>query len=132
MSPLFFIKSVENIDYPMGYFNDKLKSLPMTYLEGSIKFINTLNSRFIYCCYIEPIIPRVYLLGLILGFITFLFARGFTWWYMPSILILSTYILWTKYFYYFLLKKGLKKKGFNGGVSFLSKHDGLMLLLGKI
>lgn len=75
-----------------------------------------------YIINIEPIYinftPLVWALAIGGYFIT-----GFHWWHYGLIAVGCLGIFWTKYFFYFFLKKGLKKKGYTGKTKLINKED---------
>lgn len=65
-----------------------------------------------YIVDIEPVYPRVYLFGWFPLIIAFFFARFFM--IFVAIFFFSTIVLWSKFFMFTFLKKGLRKHGFLG------------------
>lgn len=53
------------------------------------------------------------------------FFLGLTYWLIPPVLLGCLGIFWSKYFYYFMFKRGLKKKGYTGKTKLLSTAETL-------
>lgn len=76
----------------------------------------------LYIVYIEPVYvhftPIIW--GICIGsFIIF----GYRWVQIPLALIGCLYIFWTRYFFYYFMKKGLKKEGYNGTTKMINIKD---------
>jgi hypothetical protein len=79
-----------------------------------------------YSILMEPIYFKVYYIGLILAVLP-MFFKGMilTWLSLPGMVLFSLGIFWSKWFFYVILRLGLKKKGYQGKVKMLS--NGKML-----
>ena len=80
------------------------------------------KSNNFYLIEMFPLIPPFYWIGF-LGFVSTLYLAGVTKWLLPSLFIWSTYILWNKYFYFFMLWLGVKKNVSKGIIRLLSNEE---------
>lgn len=79
------------------------------------------NNLSFYGLSITPIYPRIYLIGLLIALIPLIFTGlKFTVWNSPGLVLYAGGIFWSKYFYYVILKIGLRKNGFKGHVKLLN------------
>lgn len=69
---------------------------------GDIKKVNG-----VYIFNMKPIYPNFTMFGWVTLAITYFF-KGFTWWFLPSIILISLGVFWTPHFFYFFFKQGLK------------------------
>jgi len=109
----------------MELSNNRLQSsnLVTNPFNGGIKKIEG-NNKNTYLVYMQPIYPRLYIAGIFFLIITLVFTKfRLSLWLIPSILILCTGILWSGQFFYFILKKGLRKHGFTGAIKKLHSDD---------
>lgn len=84
--------------------------------RGFIKRIGIKSDKMDYHLVImDPIYPPVPLLGILFMFIPLIFT-GFrlTVWQIPGGVFFLLLVFWSKYFYYIMLKLGLRKQGYNG------------------
>lgn len=75
-----------------------------------------------YLVYLEPVYfnftPFIWV---IVG--ALLFYKGWTWWLIIPMVLGSLGIFWSKYFFYYMLKLGLKKAGYKDKVKLVSLSD---------
>jgi len=84
-----------------------------------------------YIVNIEPVYPKFYQFGFVLLIPTLFFSRAW-YWYIPSIAIICTYFLWSKYFYYIFLILGSRKAGHKNKFKLLTGRETVLRLLDKI
>lgn len=76
---------------------------------------NPFNGRIIsiepgcYAIDMKPIYPDISYLGFFYLMIVFFFFGKSGWWLVPGIAIAALHIFWSKYFYFYILKVGMKK-----------------------
>lgn len=77
----------------------------------------------IYLASMNPMYPNLSLLGLIfiLGWFA-IFGFKLIGWYIPGLVLLVSGVFWSKYFFYLMLKKGLKKEGYTGIVKLIPNN----------
>jgi len=100
--------------------------------KGKIKKIDTLGNESYYGVSMTPIYPQFFWVGLLLIFVQMWF-NGFTitWWLLPGTIIFLLGIFYTADFYYFMLRKGIRKIGYKEKISRISKSEVITLLLNK-
>lgn len=93
-----------------------------TYIENESNLIGVIDITLVY--------PPAWWGGLILLAPIFLF-KGFSWswWYFPGILMISSGIFWTKYFYALISYIGLKKRGYKGTFSIIPNSELLRFII---
>lgn len=86
-----------------------------------------------YVVDMDPVYPKIYLIG-IFTMIVALFFTGFrlTYWLVPSFVFFSCGIFWSKYFYYVMLKLGLKKAGYNKKLKLITSNATISRLIDVI
>ena len=95
--------------------------------NGSVERISTTFKAF-YVVDIKPIYPNIPLFaGVIMAMICLVF---FKWPFIVASLIFFTLsLIWTRYFFQFMLKIGLKKAGYKENINFLSPGETLKRVL---
>jgi hypothetical protein len=83
------------------------------FLEGKFRLFNVGKSTLVYAD-LKVLFPQFYL-WVWLAFFISLFFLGFGWWSVVMFFIGSFGLLWTKFPYFLMFRRGLKKKGFKGG-----------------
>lgn len=101
--------------------NDNIVKNPF---NGRIKKIYSNKGKDSYVIIMNPIYPRIYLIGLFLMVVP-LFFTGFyvSWWLLPGAIIFSLGIFWSKIFVLLGLFIGLRKHGYKGKVKYLSNNE---------
>jgi len=84
-----------------------------------------------YIVRMEPVYPKFYLFGLLAFMVTVFFARSWVW-YIPSLAILSTYFLWSRYFYYIFIILGSRKAGHKNRLKLITGQETLSRLINRI
>lgn len=110
---------------------DKLASdnLVTNPFKGRILDI-TDNNKLYAIVDMSPIYFPVYYFGFFAIITTLIwFHFNINLWLIPGLLMASTGILWHPYFYYFMLKKGLKKLQYVGSIKYLNHNRLLSVLL---
>ena len=93
--------------------------------ENVVTFYGTLTKyKDLVVVDMKPLIVPFFWFGL-LTFFTLLYFFGFNKFSIFSLMIFSTGIFWTKYFFYMMLKIGLKKEGHKGKIRLLSSQKTL-------
>ena len=72
----------------------------------------------VYVLSLDVIWPQVYLISIV-PFAVYFFLWSAWWLVVIGSFFLSIGLLWTPWFHYFLLRKGLRKAGYCGRVEFL-------------
>ena len=95
---------------------------------GSIQCIFD-SKGFYFIVDMEPIYPRAYIGGLFI-IIPALLLNNFkyTWWWIPGFGLLSLGFFWSRFFYYWVMRTGLKKT-YRGEIELLSNSELLKILL---
>ena len=79
------------------------------------------TKKYTYVVIMQPIYPKIYLIGLFYIGIALLFTgMRLSLWQLPGIILYATGIFWSKIFIYSGLKMGLRKYGYRGKVRLLS------------
>jgi hypothetical protein len=78
----------------------------------------------LYVVDINPIYPNVTPF-VFLSFIFVVVVWGWAWWMLSLLILSSAYFFWTKWFFYPILKRGLRKSGYSGEVKLCSNEDAL-------
>lgn len=117
-----------------GVESEETKELLRFVLEtnGRLQDKNLVNNPFVgrikilvpntYVLDMTPIYPRLYLFGLITLFATIIFSRAWVW-YIPSIVILSVGLLWSRYFFYLFFVLGSRKAGHKKKIKLLTGQE---------
>jgi len=103
------------------------KNLIRNPFKGTLKVFVNNNSLFIPM-EMSPLYPMFYPYGLLL-FMAALFITGFTWWCAPGIIIFFTGIFYSKYFFYLMMRIGLRKQGYKGYIKLLRNQEAVRRLL---
>lgn len=85
-----------------------------------------------YLVQMEPVYPKFYQFGLIGLLISLAFTRGWSLWLLPSLFLLSTGFLWTRYFYIIFIRLGSKKAGHNNKLRLVTGRETLNRLISRI
>ena len=98
--------------------------LTKTRLDNNIIFGGSVKQKTdnFYLIEMIPLLPPFYWIGFI-GLFSTLYLAGVTKWLIPSLLISATSILWSKYFYFFMLWVGVKKNVHKGIIMLLSNEE---------
>lgn len=108
----------------------KVKDIARNPFMGKIALLKSDSKFNYYGIRMEPLYPRLYVIGLILLLgPAFFIKRLWSWAYLPGLLMTSTIILWSPWFYYFVLTRGLAKIGFKGEKHILLNGHLLKILL---
>ena len=111
--------------------NDRLKAeniLTNPFKDGSqLKF----RLPNLLAVYIEPIYLNFPLLGILfyLPIAFYFIGWNLSWGYVPSLVFLIVSFFWSKYFYYLMLRTGLRKGGYKGSVKLLSDKETIRRLI---
>ena len=72
----------------------------------------------------KPLIVKFYYLGLFSA-VTIYYFWGFSKLLIPAFIVFAGGFFWTRYFFYFFLKIGLKKEGHTGKIKLISSQNTL-------
>lgn len=98
--------------------------------RGRIRKCVTDGKLVYYGCVINPIYPRIYLIGVALAvFPLFFVGLKVTLWSLPGALLYSTGFFWSKYFYYAVLRLGLRKRMYRKKVKLFNNRQFLEKIL---
>lgn len=116
----------ENLINYISETNKRLAGSDMVYnpFDGHIYNIE----KNLFLIKMDPVYPRFYYVGFMF-LIIMIFFWGINWWLILPIFILSTGILWSRYFYYLLFKIGCKKHGHKNKIKFFGYNNTLELLV---
>lgn len=91
------------------------------------------NKIYTYVVNLEPVYPKIYVIGSVLTLMTFLLA-GARWtpWLWPGIILMSTIFLWSKYFYFIFIILGLKKSGHTNKLKLITDKETIIRLIDSI
>lgn len=86
-----------------------------------------------YVMMLTPVYPQFFIFGYLLMFGAFVW-RGFTlsWLMLPGLILASIGFFWSKYFFYPLFLKGLRRKAYKGKVKLISNTELIELFLYKL
>lgn len=90
--------------------NHKLKSdnVILNPFTGAVKLYPGDLDRFLIV--ITPIYPRIYFAGLLLIVLPPMFNQVLiSWWQLPGLILLMFGFFWSKYFFYIMLRLGIRK-----------------------
>lgn len=87
------------------------------FLEGGVGCFE-LGKRMYMVTRLRILFPRFWLYS-IMGTVLLWLLLGFGWWVITMALISCLGLFWTKYPYQLMIKKALRKKGFDGKVCLL-------------
>lgn len=109
----------------------KSKDLIMNPFNGIVKMFQDKEQLYIFVD-INPVYPNPYPLFLI-SCISSAFFIGLTWswYYLIPIMFFIGMIPHSVIFYYSAYRLGLRKKGYAGDITYISKSDGIRYLLTK-
>jgi len=129
----FAIELIKDIDkLGDGVLNDLRERL-----KSNNMVLNPFDSELFfnpphYFIYLRPIFPNLFIVGAFLFIISFLLSNfRLTPFAIPGTLIMLLSCFWTKYFYYFILRIALLKKGFKGRAKLLKNAEGIRILIKK-
>jgi hypothetical protein len=98
--------------------------------KGNIKKIDSLGGESYFGVSMKPMYPHFYWAGLMLvGIQLWWLNFTFTWWMLPGALIFSLGIFYSSEFFYFILKKGLKKVGYSEKIKRISQSEIITIIL---
>ena len=109
----------QKIEEFMQQFNQKINNNDLV-VNPFYGCMNRLKDNY-YLLSIDPIYPRAGFnyIAIPLTVVPFLFAQRFTLWMLPGLIIFSINILWSRLFFYIMLKIGLRKFGYTGKCSYV-------------
>jgi len=99
---------------------------------GCVREIYKDKNTVSYVLKIEPVYPKVYLMGYVLIAGAVMFGRGLTLWILPGIFLLSYGLLWSKFFYFIFLKLGLSKAGHRNKLKFVTNRETLEKIINTV
>ncbi len=113
-----------------SHSNLQKKDIVVNPFAGKIIKLKHPSHNNTYVVVMDPVYPRVYILGLLMLAAAFV-IRGFqiTPWMIPGTIISIPILLYSKHFYYLMLVKGIRKFGYRGKISVLSNNDTLDRLI---
>lgn len=98
--------------------NERLSnSLKSSLFTGKLRVFN-FGKQCLLFVELNVLFPPFFLYSLF-GLLVLTFLIGFGWWSVVLALISSLGLLWTKFPYFLILSKGLKKNGFDGRLKLL-------------
>lgn len=112
--------------------NERLKSESIldNPFKGVVKIIKRIDSNIYYGIDITPIYPPVPLAGALFMVIPLIFTGWrWSWWLLPGAVFLALGVLWSKYFFYGVLRLGLRKKGIRQKIRLLRNNELLKVLI---
>lgn len=97
-------------------------SLAQNPFQGKIVNMQSQGNKDYYLIHMKPIYPRIYLMGLLWMMIAFMF-NGVGVWLLPGILLFGTGAIWSKFFFYSVMRIGLRKQGYKGKIRLLGYNN---------
>lgn len=81
--------------------------------------------------YIEPIYPNFASYGMFFSFFIALVFVGFSksWAYVPSLVFGTLSLFWNRWFYYAMMRAGIRKEGYKGKMKMLSYKETIKRLM---
>jgi len=74
-----------------------------------------------YIILMDPVYPKVYWLGFMLLTISIFFTQKiFSWWNLPGAFISLSYLFFSGRFFFFMLSRGLRNKGYKDKIVYLN------------
>lgn len=93
---------------------------------GIVEFVD----KNIYVIEMTPVYYNFSVFGYVYILIIYVFI-GLSLWAIPGIILVIMGLFWSKYFFFFMLKIGLKKYGYKGKIKLLKNKDLLETLYFK-
>ena len=82
----------------------------------------------LYAVSIKPIYPNFSWIGLLVSGVSFFFWR-FNWSFFLGLFVMVFGVLWTNKFYFYVIRLGLRKKGYKGKIELVPTNAALEVLL---
>jgi len=123
------IEDCKTIDVFVNETNERLKEQNLVnnpFIDS--KAIHLTNTIAIH---LKPVYPNYPLIAFFFIFFPILYFKGISWssWYIPSIVFLGLSCLWSNRFLYFIMKLGLRKKGYKGKIKLLNNNETIRRLI---
>lgn len=102
-------------------WEDHLVRNPFTGKVGRVQ-------RSLYLLELRPVYPNPLMLGWILTFAAFI-LWGVSWILLPGLILQAAAFFWSKWFFYLILRLGLRKEGYKGKARLLKDQAALRMMV---
>ena len=133
---VFGVEVIDNIESKefMNQTDKRLQNPNLAFnpFNGNVIRIREDIPNAYYIVIMKPIYARIYLIGIFLFAVAFLLT-GFeiSWFLLPGIIMFSTGIFWSKYFFFISLYIGLRKVKYKGLIKLFNSDMIVSLLYEK-